>query len=118
MTRTKEMEGIYRPWDITPEIQLAREKRATLIEQGKHDRRTMIWKGIGWGGVFTLLAFVVLAGFWMLNDSAQQHGKDSVDIERARADQIGECNKLGEPLERQFCIMALSFPQLEEESSE
>jgi hypothetical protein len=98
-------------WTEKERAELAsRERTAQHAETLRSQRLAATWEGIGWlvGGLAVLAAGVF--GFARLVDAAEQHGRDSIQIERAETERVRACVELNEPLERQYCLLAVQGP--------
>jgi hypothetical protein len=92
------------------EAKIEREKRES---ERKADRREMFWRGLGWvsGTAVVLAAACFLIMLWM--NAAKQHGIDSIAVEKERTAQVEACTSLEEPIERQFCLIALNMEAIQ-----
>lgn len=89
------------------------EKRATMIAEAKIAHRRMIWEGIGMllGAVIAVTG--VLGVCWFFYDSVNGTREGDIRIEVERTEQVKACVDLNEPLERQYCLLAINVPNEE-----
>lgn len=87
------------------------EKRATMREEAKIAQRAAIWRGIGAFFVTAVVVAGVLGLGWFIYDSVQGTREGDIRVEQERTKQVHECVQLNEPLERQYCLIAINNPE-------
>lgn len=87
----------------------ARIKAAEWAAERKHDRRVMVWKGLGYtlfgAGVCGVLGGIIYA-LWSEDHNDERH---KLEIEQERTEQVAHCTSLNEPIERQYCLLSLNL---------
>lgn len=91
----------------------AQEERATLREKARIDQRAVIWRGVG-AIIFTVVLVAGALGvFWFIYDSVNGTREGNIRLEIERTAQVKACVELDEPLERQYCLLAINNPDQE-----
>lgn len=112
------------PW---AEQMLLQERRMTLETEARieadsvaaerrHDRRTQVLNGVGYsfGGILALaLVLGIVYAIWSAADRGRQNDLHKTE---ERTLQVRYCTELEEPLERQFCLMALGLEPQESDN--
>lgn len=92
------------------------EKRATKWQEARIEHRRMILAGFGWV-VGALIGGAVILGLgWYFYDSVQGTREGDIRIEQERTEQIRACTDLTEPLERQYCLLAIGMSSPERDA--
>lgn len=84
----------------------------TIKQQGKNERRELIWEGIGWtlaGLAVVAVILGIVAAFYF---SARHNGEKTVRIQEERTEQVQECKQIEDKTERTLCFLGINMEEV------